>query len=93
MRKRYLQDQHSLLFSELLLSEQMYPHLAEIDQTCRERLALLEMQMAEREGVTETLKSVDPLEWVRRMNSIHSRAEEIVTRELICPEEAEDADT
>ena len=83
MRKRYLQEQHSLLFSELLLSEQLYPHLVEIDDACEGRLKYLEMQMAEREGVTESLKAADQMEWVRRMNSIRSRAEEIVLSELV----------
>ena len=83
MRKRYLQEQHSLLFSELLLSEQLYPHLVEIDEACEGRQELLVMQMAEREGVTEVLKAANQMEWVRRMNSIQSRAEEIVLNELI----------
>ena len=90
MRKRYLKEQHPLPFSELLLSEQLYPHLLEIDEACTGRLELLIRQMAEREGVTEALKAADQMEWVRRMNSIRSRAEEIVMRELVYPEEAED---
>ena len=84
-------EQHPLLYSELLLSEQLYPHLVEIDQACAGRLELLIRQMAEREGVTEAIKAADQMEWVRRMNSIRSRAEEIVNSELIYPEEAEDA--
>ena len=54
-------------------------------------MELLVKQMAEREGVTEALKAADQMEWVRRMNSIRSRAEELVMRELISPEEAENA--
>ena len=91
MRKRYLKEQHPLLFSELLLSEQLYPHLLEIDEACTGRMELLVKQMAEREGVTEALKAADQMEWVRRMNSIRSRADELVMRELISPEEAENA--
>ena len=49
--------------------------------------------MAKREGVTEVLKAVDQMAWVARINSIRSRAEEIVLHELVYTEEAEDADT
>ena len=93
MRKRYLKEQHTLLYSELLLSGKLYPHLLEIDEACEGRIELLVLQMAEREGVTEVLKATDQMEWVRRMNSIRNRAEEIVLRELVYTEEAEDADT
>ena len=93
MRKRYLKEQHPVLFSELLLSGQLFPHLVEIDQTCEGRMELLVMQMAEREGVTEALKASDQMAWVGKMNSIRSRAEKIVLHELIYTEEAEDADT
>ena len=93
MRKRYLKEQHPVLFSELFLSGQLFPHLVEIDQVCEGRMELLVMQMAEREGVTEALKAADQMEWVAHMNSIRSRAEEIVLHELVYPEEAEDANS
>ena len=83
MRKRYLKEQHPVLFSELLLSGKLYPHLLEIDKACEGRKELLVHQMAEREGVTEELKAADQIEWVRRMNSIWNRAEEIVLSELV----------
>ena len=83
MRKQYLQEHRPILFSDLLLSEKLYPHLSEIDRVCVERMDLLTRQMADREGVTEALKATDQFEWVRRMNSIQNRAEEIVLNELI----------
>lgn len=46
-------------------------------------MELLVRQMAEAEGVTEKLKADNQMEWVRRMNSIHNRAEEIILTELI----------
>ena len=91
MRREYLKEQHPLIYSELLLSEKLYPHLAEIDHTCDERLAFLIQQMARQENVTEVLTAADQMEWVRRVNSIQSRAEEIVMKELIYIEEAENA--
>ena len=83
MRKRYLKEQHPVLYSELLLSGKLYSHLLEIDEACERRMELLTNQMAQREGVTEELKATDQMEWVRRMNSILNRAEEIALRELV----------
>ena len=93
MRRQYLKEQHPIIFSELLLSEQLYPHLVEIDRVCRGRIELLTRQMAAQEGVTEKLKANDQLEWRRRMSSIQNRTEEIVLKELVYIEEAPDADT
>ena len=83
MRKRYLKERHPVLYSELLLSGKLYPHLLEIDKACEGRMELLVHQMAKREGVTEALKATDQMEWVRRMNSIRNRAEEIALHELV----------
>ena len=57
MRKRYLKEQHSLIYLELLLSGKLYSYLLEIDEACEERSELLVLQMATREGVTEALKA------------------------------------
>ena len=83
MRKHYLKEQHPVLYSELLLSGKLYPHLLEIDEACDGRMELLTCRLAEQEGVTEALKDADQMEWVRRMNSIRNRAEEIVLHELV----------
>ena len=93
MRKRYLKEHRPALYTNLLLSGKLFPHLAEIDQACEDRMELLVRQMTKREGVTEALKAADQMAWVARMNSIRNRAEEIVLHELVYPEEAEDADT
>ena len=93
MRKRYLKEEHPAIFSELLLSGKLYPHLLEIDEACKGRMELLVLQMAKNEGVTEALKAANQMEWVRSVNSIRSRAEEIVLHDLVYAEEAEDADT
>jgi hypothetical protein len=83
MRKHYLKEHRPILFSSLLLSEKLYHHLSEINQSCMDRMELLTRQMAEQEGVTETLKASDQMEWVARMNSIQNRAEELVLHELV----------
>lgn len=83
MQKQYLKEHRPVLYMNLLLSEKLYPHCAEIECACEDRLNLIVRQMAEQEGVTEQLKASIQMEWVRRMNSIRNRAEEIVLRELV----------
>ena len=83
MRKRYLKEHRPILYTNLLLSEKLYPHCAEIDQACEDRMETIIQQLVEQEGVTEALKAANQMEWVRRMNSIQNRAEEIVLHELV----------
>ncbi|MBQ6465607.1 MAG: TnpV protein [Oscillospiraceae bacterium] len=90
MRKRYLNEHRPVLYTNLLMVGGLFEHLSEIDRACEDRLECIIRQMKKQENVTEALKAADQMEWVRRMNSIRSRAEEIVMRELIYPEETED---
>ena len=83
MRKRYLEQRRDGTFSTLVLSGKLTEHLMEVDQAARDQLAALIRQLATAEGVSESLKARDQLEWLRRMNSIRHRAEEIVKNELI----------
>ena len=86
MRRAYLKEYRPALYSTLLLTEKLFPHLAETDAACKTRLEIIEAEMMCREGVTEALKADNQMEWVRRRNSIHSRAEEIVLHELVYTE-------
>ena len=86
MRCAYLKNHRPALYSSLLLTEKLFPHLAEIDNACREQIEAIEKAMMKQESVTEALKAADQMEWVRRMNSIHNRAEEIVLHELVYAE-------
>jgi hypothetical protein len=83
MRKRYLKEHRPVLYTNMLVTGKLDRHLAEIDMACEEQMQLLIKQMAQRNGVTEALKATDQMEWVRRMNSIRSRAEETVLSELV----------
>lgn len=83
LRKRYLKEHSPALYSSLLLTGRLDQHLVETDRNCEEQLELITRQMAKREGVIEELKAADQMEWIRRMNSIRNRAEEIVLHELI----------
>ena len=83
LHKRYLKEHHPIRYNQLLLSGELGSYLAKLDKQVEEQLALTVRQMREAEGVTEALKAADQLEWVRRMNSIRNRAEEIIKTELI----------
>ena len=83
LHKTYLKEQHPVRYNQLLLSGVLGSYLAKLDKQAEEQLALTIRQMQEAEGVTEALKAADQLEWVRRMNSIRNRAEEIIKTELI----------
>lgn len=83
MRRTYLKEYRPAIYSTLLLTEKLFPHLAEIDAACKARLDIIETAMMRQEGVTEALKAADQMEWVRRRDSIHSRAEEINLHELV----------
>ena len=83
LHKTYLKEQHPIRYNQLLLSGELGSYLAKLNKQAEEQLALTIRQMQEAEGVTEALKAADQLEWVRRMNSIRNRAEEIIKTELI----------
>ena len=87
MRRRCLQEHHSAIYNTMVLNGKLFEHLSEIDQTCHDRMERICTAMAVQEGVTEALKASDQLEWIRRMNSIHNRAEEIVCTELVYTED------
>ena len=83
LHKMYLKEQRPIQYNQLLLSGELGSYLAKLDKQAEEQLALTVQQMQEAEGVTEALKAANQLEWVRRMNSIRNRAEEIIKSELI----------
>jgi hypothetical protein len=83
MHREYLEKTNPILFKDLVLSCQLWTYLADINEQARDRYSLLVEQMKKAESVTEELKKENQMEWVRRMMSIHNRAEEIVLNELI----------
>ena len=83
MRRSFLKEHHPILYTDLVTSCKLFEDLEEVDRTCNERMEILCTSMAKQEGVTEALKAADQMEWVRRKNSIHNRAEEIVLHELV----------
>ena len=83
MYKRYLMEQRPVVYNGLVFADKLQAYLVTIDQQASERMEQLISKMAAMEGVDEALKAADQMEWVKRMNSIRNRAEEIVQAELI----------
>ena len=81
--RRYLKEHRKTAYTRLLTSGKLNRYLADIDHQAEELFSQLVSQMAAAEGVTETLKASDQMEWVRRTNSIRTRAGEIDESELI----------
>ena len=83
MRKAYLKEHRPVLWSSLILSEQLYPHLREIDETANSRLEQMMPELMKTAGVTESLKASDPMKWVGLMNTLKAQAEEVILTELV----------
>ena len=83
MHKVFLQEHRPGQYNELLLSGKLWTYLADLNEQADDLLACIISQMQEAEGVTEELKARDQLAWVGAMNSIRSRAEEIIRSEMI----------
>ena len=87
MYRDYIKEHRPILFTDLVLSGQLWSHLADLNEQVQERLSLIIEQMKATEGVTEEMKAADQMAWVSAMNSIRNRAEEIILREMICGED------
>ena len=83
MRKTYLKEHRRILYNSMLLSEKLYPHLLEIEQTAAERLDRMMPELMKSAGVTESLKASDPMRWVGLMTNLKAQAEETLLTELI----------
>lgn len=81
--KRYLKQHHKVLYYNLLTSGKLHSHLADTEEQAQQLFLRLVKEYAEKEGVTEQLKSADPMAWVRQMNNIRSRAAEIINEEVV----------
>ena len=81
--RRYLKEHKRATYTTLLTSGKLNGYLADIDGQAEEMFSRLIEQTAEREGITEQLKSDNQLEWVRRINNIRNRIIEIINDDLI----------
>ncbi len=83
MRKTYLKEHRPILWNRMILSETLYPHLREIDETANRRLEQMMPELMLLNGVTESLKASDPMKWVGLVNNLKAQAEETILSELI----------
>ena len=83
MRRRYLKKYQPMLYSHLILTERLHPHLAKNDDAANRRMDLLMPKLARDASATERLKASDPMQWVGLMNTCKAQAEEILLAELI----------
>ncbi len=81
--KRYLKQNHNVLYYNLLTSGKLNSYLADIEQQAQHLFFRLVKDLAEKENVPEGLKAADMMLWVQKMNNIRNRATEIVNAELI----------
>lgn len=86
MKLNYLKNNKKSEYTILLMDGKLNKYLHEIDIACEERIRTILSQLIKQENVTEELKTTNQMEWVRCMNSIKNRAEEIILNELIYEE-------
>ena len=79
----YLRNHKKVTYSGLMLSGKLKEHIEDVERQAEEMFSQLVDRMKQAEGITERFKATDQLEWVRRMDSIRNRAEEIVKSEVV----------
>ena len=82
-RLRYLKQHHKVLYYNLLTSGKLHSHLADTEEQAQALFSRLVKEYSEKEGVTEQLKSADPMKWVQRINNIRERTTEVVLNEFV----------
>lgn len=83
LRKTYLKENFKVQYSLMLRNDTLWPHLLEVDRQAHDMMETMIAQMAKAEGVTEKMKSTDPMRWVGLMNNFKNAAEEFVLREVV----------
>ena len=86
MRRAFLEQNKPMLFNDMVLTENLFPHLWEIQQTCEKRMELLMTDLLAKNPAPD--KATQQLAWVAHMNSLKAQAEEIVLQELVYGEDA-----
>lgn len=81
MRRSFLRENHPIQYNELVLTEKLYPHLREIEETAKARMARLMRELLEKNPAPD--KKSSQMAWVQHMNSLRAQAEEIILEELI----------
>lgn len=82
MRRVFLQEHNPILFDDLVLTEQLFPHLYEVQEIAEKRVEVIMVGLLEKNPTPD--KETDAMAWVRHMNMLKEMAEEVVVREVIC---------
>jgi hypothetical protein len=80
---RYLKQHRKALYADILMNGKLDDYLADLNEQAEDMFFRLAKELAEKEGITETLKAADQMEWVRQMNAVRETATEIVNNDLI----------
>ena len=83
MYKDYLQKHNPVLFTTLLTQGTLYQHCDQIDTQAQQIFNTLVEQMKTAEGITESLKEENQIDWIHRVQNIEARAREIVCHDII----------
>ena len=83
IHQAYLEETNPLLLNHLILTGRLHTYLADLNEQAQERYRIIVQQVMEAEGVTEDLKRRSQWEWIKAMNSIANRAEEVIKSEMI----------
>ena len=83
LRRNYLKDYKKALYSQLMLTGKLWTYLADLNEICVERRDQMMDRLMETEGVTEELKGRNQMEWIRRVNNIRNRVDEVILNELV----------
>ena len=83
MHRDYLKEHHPIQYNNSVLSGNLWTFLADLNEQAQQHMETLIAQLKTAEGITEELKTADPMIWTQRMNNIAARAEEIIREELI----------
>lgn len=83
LKLNYMKKYQIPEYTEMLLDNELKSYLLDIEDECKEKFEFLTKQMAEKENITEELKSNNQMEWIQKMNNIKHRVEEIILNEII----------
>ena len=83
MHREYLKEYNPMMFNDLVLTGQLWTYLADLNERAKNKLQFVIAQIQQTENVTDELKEHDQMAWVRAMNNIYDRAEEIVIHEVV----------
>ena len=81
MRRTFLKENRPILYNHLRLNGKLYPHLAEIDQTAKDRLDRQMEELLKQNPAPD--KAAQQMAWVQHTNALKMQAEEAILNELI----------